>query len=762
MVLIPPFFNHCHWASLLQRSLLSSVSCEATRLVLEFGFPSNFCTRKVSMDLYHRSFSGSTDGCESEQESVSAYSDPNSIIGFQLEDVNRQYEYANVLPISDGPAPAIHSTDLSVSCIGDSAEKYDFCDSLLKYIDQVLMEDDMEDKASMFEDSTLHAADKYFYDILNERYPSLPNLVMPREETTSPQCSSSYGDSSSDADNLVKFDTSPVMHHPSVDHSLPANSPSFSFVRFPCHSVIEPVKSIVNWGAIENPRNIIPSENGVTFNFENNRLASAIAKEKVWQTTAKLEKDEGDWQGSLLRGRKSRHREESALEEGRSNKQSAVDVEESVLHEMFDKVLSFGESALHTSDDDVPIEAGRKGQEYEQAKIYDEERTYDKKGIAKKEALDMRRFLIQCMQSVADNDLMTATKLLKHIRLLSSPLGDASQRLAHYFANALEARLTSSRYPEYKPFPVQSLVEADVWKAHKLYVSAFPFMGISSFVATQMIMELAEKATCLHIIHFGNFLGLQWPPLIRRLSERPGGPPKLRITAIDLPQIGFRPDARVKETGRRLATYCEKLKVPFEYNGFGQKWETVSVEDLRIQNEEVLVVNNLHQFEYLLDDTVMERSPRDAVLNLFKRINPDIFIHGVVNGTYNSPFFVSRFRESLFYFSSWFDMLDAIVPRDNQERMAIERYMWGESILNVVACEGFDRVLRPESYKQWEIRTLRAGFKQLPLNREILKEVRAKIKSSYHKDFFVDEANQWTVHGWKGRAFFAISSWKPA
>jgi len=40
------------------------------------------------MDLHHWSFSGSTDGCESKQESVSAYSDPNSITGFQLEDVN--------------------------------------------------------------------------------------------------------------------------------------------------------------------------------------------------------------------------------------------------------------------------------------------------------------------------------------------------------------------------------------------------------------------------------------------------------------------------------------------------------------------------------------------------------------------------------------------------------------------------------------------------------------------------------------------------
>ena len=137
-----------------------------------------------------------------------------------------------------------------MSCSGDSAEKYDFCDSVLKYIDQVLMEDDMEDKASMFEDSTLHAAEKCFYDILNERYPSLPNLVMPREETTSAQCSSSCGGSSPDADNLVKFGASisPIVHNPSVDHSLLTNSPSFSSIRFPCHSVIEPVKSVVNWG----------------------------------------------------------------------------------------------------------------------------------------------------------------------------------------------------------------------------------------------------------------------------------------------------------------------------------------------------------------------------------------------------------------------------------------------------------------------------------------------------------------------------------
>uniref|UniRef100_B9IFA7 Uncharacterized protein n=1 Tax=Populus trichocarpa TaxID=3694 RepID=B9IFA7_POPTR len=38
----------------------------------------------------------------------------------------------------------------------------------------------------------------------------------------------------------------------------------------------------------------------------------------------------------------------------------------------------------------------------------------------------------------------TANELLRQIRQLSSQFGDATQRLAHFFANGLEARLAGS------------------------------------------------------------------------------------------------------------------------------------------------------------------------------------------------------------------------------------------------------------------------------------------------------------------------------
>ena len=68
---------------------------------------------------------------------------------------------------------------------------------------------------------------------------------------------------------------------------------------------------------------------------------------------------------------------------------------------------------------------------------------------------------------------------------------------------------------------------------------------------------------------------------------RPGGPPKLRITGIELPQRSFRTAEQVEETGRRLAIYCERFKVPFVYNAIVTKnWEMIKIGDLKLQRNE--------------------------------------------------------------------------------------------------------------------------------------------------------------------------------
>ena len=50
-------------------------------------------------------------------------------------------------------------------------------------------------------------------------------------------------------------------------------------------------------------------------------------------------------------------------------------------------------------------------------------------------------------------------------------------------------------------------------------------------------------------------------------------------------------------------------------------------------------------------------------------------------------------------------------------------------------------------------------LKQLPLNPEVVKLVRDKVKKYYHKDFLIDEDHRWLLQGWKGRVLFAVSTW---
>ncbi|KAL8057383.1 hypothetical protein ABFX02_04G180300 [Erythranthe guttata] len=455
---------------------------------------------------------------------------------------------------------------------------------------------------------------------------------------------------------------------------------------------------------------------------------------------------------SYSRVKKNRYREDtdcSSRDDLRSNKQLADDKfsDETETLEMYDKVLLC--SVLELEE----VESRDKKPSMKQSS-----RGNKKKGIPAKETVDHRTLLTQCAQAVASNETRTATELLSQIKRHSSPHGDGTERLAHYFAGALEARLAGTGGTFYS----RGISAAEILKAYKTYITACPFRKMSNLYANKTIKKLADGATTLHIIDFGILYGFQWPCLIHALSERPDGPPKLRITGIDFPQPGLRPAARVGDTGRRLAKYCERFRVPFEYNAIAQKWDTIKIEDLKIERNELLVVNSLYRLHNVPDETVMVNSPRDTVLELIKKVNPDLFIHGVVNGTYNTPFFTTRFREALYQYSSLFDMFDATVPREDQNRMRFEEEVLGKDVMNIIACEGTERVDRPETYKQWGVRSARAGFEQVPLDRDILKYVRSKVKKNYHKDFSVDEDGKWMLQGWKGRVVHAISYWKPS
>ena len=46
------------------------------------------------------------------------------------------------------------------------------------------------------------------------------------------------------------------------------------------------------------------------------------------------------------------------------------------------------------------------------------------------------------------------------------------------------------------------------------------------------------------------------------------------------------------------------------------------------------------------------------------------------------------------YYSAVFDSLDATLPRESTDRMNVERQCLARDIVNIVACEGADRIER--------------------------------------------------------------------
>ncbi|KAJ3688212.1 hypothetical protein LUZ61_017376 [Rhynchospora tenuis] len=257
-------------------------------------------------------------------------------------------------------------------------------------------------------------------------------------------------------------------------------------------------------------------------------------------------------------------------------------------------------------------------------------------------------------------------------------------------------------------------------------------------------------------------MGFMWPSFFERLSSLGSAAPKIRITGIGFPERGFRPGKLVEATGRRLSEYAQRFNIDFKYQGIASKWENITIEDLKISKDEVSVVNCLLGLKNITDiESIGRDNPRDKVLRLIKEIKPCVFIHEILNGSYGTPFFTARFKEVLRMFFSFFDIYEATIPRESEMRIHIERNILIPQAINAIACEGSERVERPETYRQWQARTIRAGFTQLPVDSMIMKNIENYVKELYHKEFFVDEDRKWLRMGWKGTILFALSTWKP-
>ncbi|MCO5593016.1 hypothetical protein L7F22_047020 [Adiantum nelumboides] len=144
-----------------------------------------------------------------------------------------------------------------------------------------------------------------------------------------------------------------------------------------------------------------------------------------------------------------------------------------------------------------------------------------------------------------------------------------------------------------------------------------------------------------------------------------------------------------------------------------------------------------------------------------RNLNPHLLLLAEINSAGNSPLFVSRFYEALYLYLNVMDMIDLLLG-DSPDREFLEMICHSLHIKQIVAFKGSERVDRPETYKQWDVRMNRAGFKLLRISSDVLSRSKFFVKLKCHKQFFADDDNGLMLLGWKGRPIITVSAWKSA
>ncbi|KAI3769560.1 hypothetical protein L6452_00669 [Arctium lappa] len=351
---------------------------------------------------------------------------------------------------------------------------------------------------------------------------------------------------------------------------------------------------------------------------------------------------------------------------------------------------------------------------------------------------DLKQVLIACAKSISNHDLFNAQLLISELRQLVSVAGDPIQRLGAYMLEGLVARLSSSGSTIYKSeFP------SDM---HVLY-EICPYFKFGYMSANGAIAEAMKDEKRVHIIDFRIAQGSQWVPLIQAFAKRPSGPPHIRIT-------GFNDStSKLHIVGKRLCKLAKAYDVPFEFH------TEVGIESFRAQPGESLAVNFAFVLHRMPDESVSTRNHRDRVLRLVKSMNPKVVTLVEQESNTNTAPFYPRFLEALEYYHAMFESIDITLPRQHKERINVEQHCLARDVVNIIACEGNERVERHELLGKWKLRFSMAGFSPSPMSPVVNGTIKRLLKN-YSERYRLEERDGALYLGWMNRDLVASCAWK--
>ncbi|KAK4771689.1 hypothetical protein SAY87_032221 [Trapa incisa] len=421
--------------------------------------------------------------------------------------------------------------------------------------------------------------------------------------------------------------------------------------------------------------------------------------------------------------------------------------------------------------------------------------------------------LLLCANHVASGSIENANHALERISLHASPEGDAMQRIAAHFTEALADRILKSWPGLHKALNSTKIASiSEHILVHRLFYELCPFLKLSYLITNQAILEAIQGEKMVHIIDLCAFEPAQWINLLQSLSTRSEGPPHLRITGIHGQK------EVLEQMALRLTEEAEKLDIPFQFNPVVCSLENLDLESLRVKTGEALAISSVLQLHSLLaldDETQRRNSPpsvsksfssnnlqrilkmkqrttgewleKDPVhiyspspdsastssplsMNASTEVNsfltalwglsPKLMVITEQETNQNGSGLMERVVEALNFYAAMFDCLESTMPRAIVERQRMEKMLFGEEIKNIIACEGLERKVRHEKLERWSVRLELAGFGRVSLSYSGMLQAGRLLQSYGYDGYNIKEENGCFFLCWQERRLFSVSSWR--
>lgn len=384
-------------------------------------------------------------------------------------------------------------------------------------------------------------------------------------------------------------------------------------------------------------------------------------------------------------------------------------------------------------------------------------------GFSDKETRDVELavLLLAAAEKVGYQQYESASRLLKQCDYMSSKTGNPVQRVVYYFSEALREKieretgrssLKSLKWnPSFNYDTDMIALDPTILACHR----ALPFNQISQFAGIQAIVENVAEAKKVHVIDLGIRIGVQWTILIQALASRQH---ECRLELLKITAFANEAKDLIDGTGKRLSSFARSLGVPFAFKVVMVSDMLDLKEDLfELDAEETIVAYAAFAFRCML----VTPNRIENIMRVLRVMNPCLMVVTEVEANHNSPVFVNRFIEVLFYNSAYFDCIATCMEQDSKNREILESVFFGDGIRNMVAAEGTERKVRNVNFDVW-----RAFFV-----RYRMEEAELSMSSKYQADLILktfacgtcctlDMNGKSLLVGWKGTPMHSISVWK--